>query len=121
MQSEARNIRLKNNIWEAIENHEKTTGMRKAAIIEAAINSYLSNASEEKKLIEEGINRVHDDNLILQRMISATVVAQAISVVTSQNVPPEKFKEKVEEQASIYMRLAAGMERVLMDILAGKK
>lgn len=115
--SESRNIRLSDEVWDRVILYADQNGMSRGAVVESAILKFLDGEDEYRKMLSHSISELREENRVLQKMISATIVAQSISVVTAQKVPNEKFKEKVEEQADVYLKLAAGMHRVLKKII----
>lgn len=115
--SESRNIRLTDEIWQRVISYADENGMARGAVVESAILKFLDGEDEYRKMLFFSISQLREDNLMLQRMISATVVAQSISAVTSQKVSNEKFTEEVEKQSEVYLRLSAGMHKVLKKIL----
>ena len=111
--SESRNIRLSVEIWQRVISYADENGMARGAVVESAILKFLDGEDEYRKMLSYSISELREENRVLQRMISATVVAQSISAVTEQKVPNEKFKEEVEKQADVYLKLSAGMHKVL--------
>ena len=115
--SESRNIRLSDEIWKRVISYADQNGMSRGAVVESSILKFLDGEDEYRKMLSHSISELREENQILQRMISATVVAQSISAVTEQKVPNEKFKEEVEKQTDVYLKLSAGMHRVLKKYL----
>lgn len=115
--SESRNIRLSDEVWNRVILYADQNGMARGSVVESAILKFLDGEDEYRKMLSFSISQLHEENQILQRMISATVVAQAVSAVTTQKVPTEKFKEEVEKQSNVYLQLSAGMHKVLKKYL----
>lgn len=115
--SESRNIRLSDEVWDRVISYANQNGMARGAVVESAILKFLDGEDEYKKMLSYSISELREENLMLQRMISATVVAQSIAAVTSQKVTAEKFKEEVEKQSEVYLNLSSGMHKVLRKML----
>lgn len=115
--SESRNIRLSDEIWQRVISYADENGMARGAVVESAILKFLDGEDEYRKMLSYSISELREENRVLQRMISATVVAQSITAVTSQKVTAEKFKEEVEKQSEVYLNLSAGMHKVLKKLL----
>lgn len=115
--SESRNIRLSDEVWDRVISYADQNGMSRGSLVEFAILKFLDGEDEYRKMLCHSISELREENRVLQRMVSATVVAQSISAVTSQKVSAEKFTEEVEKQADIYLKLSAGMHKVLKKYL----